>query len=85
MKFELSPEESAVIKKYAERKGLKPEEGLSKMLRFAVSRINALEKYAKKGEGAAPKKAAKKVAKKAKAKGPLARKAKAAAEVQAQA
>jgi hypothetical protein len=78
-KYEVSPEVNAAVKQYAEKKGISGDEAVEKLITTAVGRLNAVTTYAKKKAGET-KPAKKAPAKKAKAKGPIARKAKVAAE-----
>ncbi len=68
MKFEIEAEVSAVVKELAKERGISADEACTVLLRYGVSRVNALSKYAAthKAPKAKPaKKTAKKVAKKA--------------------
>jgi hypothetical protein len=68
----VSDEALKAVDQYAKKYDIPRTEAADRMLGVAVSRLNALARYAKKDGGAAP---AKKAAKKpAKAKGPIARK-----------
>lgn len=77
----VSPESKKVIVQYAKKYGIDNKEAADRMIGVAVTRLNALARYAAKNKGEA-KPAAKKAVKKAapKAKGPIARKAKAVKE-----
>jgi hypothetical protein len=72
----VSDDVKKVIDQYAKHHGIPATEAAGRMIGVAVSRLNALKRYAQKGGAPAP---AKKTAKKAtkKAAGPIARKAKA--------
>lgn len=84
----VSDESKKAIQKYADHYGIPLTEAADSMISVAISRLNALKRYAdkKKGEKPAPKakgKAAKPAKKAAKAKGPIARKTKTAAKAEA--
>lgn len=70
--FDVSPAASENVRAYAKRCGCNNDEAAEKLLTIGVNRVNALTKYGRSHAGAAKPKA--KPAKKAKAKGPLARK-----------
>lgn len=70
----VSDEVLKVVDQYAKKHEIPRTEAADRMIGVAVSRLNALAKYANKGGAPAPKKEAKKVSAK-KAKGPIARKA----------
>lgn len=72
----VSPEVKKVISQYAKKHDVEIKEAADRMIGVAVSRLNALARYAA-AKGSDPKPAKKVAAKKAapKAKGPIARKA----------